>query len=235
MPTARKKPKTAPPARRPEALLAPSLLAGNHARLAESLRAVEEAGCRWVHLDIMDGHFVPNLSFGPQTVANLRQESDLFFDVHLMLSEPHRYIDAFLEAGANLISIHVEPDYAIAETLQRIRRESTQTGIVIKPDTAPETVLPFLEEVDLVLVMTVEPGFGGQAFRREMLPKIAQLAQWREELKQKFRIEVDGGVGLAEAADCANHGADTFVTGTSFFKAADRTDFRLRLEGEPPQ
>jgi len=206
-------------------LLSPSLLAGDHARLAESVRWVEELGVTWIHLDIMDGHFVPNLSFGPQTLAALRPGSKLFFDTHLMLDEPQRYIEPFAKAGANLISIHIEPAYDHAGTLARIRALGCQCGIVLNPGTPAAAVSGLLDQVDLVLVMTVQPGFGGQPFRRDMLPKLREIAEWRRTRQLKFRLEVDGGIDLANAAECRAAGADTFVAGTSFFRAPDRAAF----------
>ncbi|MDR2863163.1 MAG: ribulose-phosphate 3-epimerase [Puniceicoccales bacterium] len=206
-------------------VLAPSLLAGNHATLAGSLAAVESAGLGWVHLDIMDGHFVPNLSFGPQTLADLRPHSPLFFDTHLMLSEPHRYIGVFARAGAQRISIHVEPDYPHLETLREIRALGLSAGIALNPDTPVERAYPFLEEVDLVLVMTVHPGFGGQAFIPETLDKIKQLAAWRHKTGATWRIEADGGVTVKTGLECRRAGADTLVVGTSFFKAPDKAAF----------
>ncbi|CAM2843516.1 ribulose-phosphate 3-epimerase [Rariglobus hedericola] len=203
-------------------VLAPSILAGDHARLADSAQIVESLGINWIHLDIMDGHFVPNLSFGPQTVAALRKGASLFFDTHLMLDEPHRYIEAFAKAGSNLISIHIEPAYDHAATLARIRSLGCQNGIVLNPGTPAEAIEPFLDQVDLVLVMTVQPGFGGQPFRRDMLPKIAQIDRWRQERGLTFRLEVDGGVDLVTGLECRTAGADTFVAGTSFFGAADK-------------
>jgi ribulose-phosphate 3-epimerase len=207
-------------------LLAPSLLAGDHANLASSTRLVSDTGLAWLHCDIMDGHFVPNLSFGPETFAALRRSgSKLFFDTHLMLSEPHRYIEAFAKSGSNLISIHIEPAYDHTATLARIRDLGCQNGIVLNPATPVSAVEPFLAQVDLVLVMTVQPGFGGQSFRRDMLPKLTQLAAWRRERNLSFRLEVDGGIDLATGAECRAAGADTFVAGTSFFKAPDKASF----------
>lgn len=213
-------------------LLAPSLLAGDHANLASSAATVADLGLKWLHVDIMDGHFVPNLTFGPETLAALRRRgSTLFFDTHLMLSEPHRYVEAFAHAGADLISIHIEPDYDHAATLARIRTLGAQAGIVLNPDTPTSAVEPLLAFVDLVLVMTVQPGFGGQPFRTDMLPKLAQISAWRRERNLQFRLEVDGGIDLANATLCRAAGADTFVAGTSFFKAADKPAFAAAFAG----
>ena len=207
-------------------VLAPSLLAGDHAHLASSARVVSEAGLSWLHLDLMDGHFVPNLTFGPETLAALRRAGcDLFFDTHLMLSAPHRYLEAFARAGSNLISIHLEPEYDHAAALAHIRTLGCQNGLVLNPDTPAAALEPFLGRIDLVLVMTVQPGFGGQAFRRDMLAKLRQIDSWRKERGLTFRLEVDGGVDLSTGRECREAGADTFVAGTSFFRATDKRAF----------
>lgn len=211
-------------------ILTPSILAGDHANLAGSARRVEELGLTWIHLDLMDGHFVPNLTFGPETLAALRRAgSKLFFDTHLMLAEPHRYIEAFAKAGANLISIHIEPAYDHIAALARIRELGCKNGIVLNPGTPAAAIEHLLASVDLVLVMTVQPGFGGQPFRRDMLPKLEQIDTWRRERDLTFRLEVDGGIDLATARDCRAAGADTFVAGTSFFKAADQPAFAATI------
>ncbi len=210
-------------------LLAPSLLAGNHAKLADSLAVIEAAGLEWVHLDLMDGHFVPNLTWGPQTLADLRPGSKLVFDTHLMLSNPHKHIEAFAKAGAQLITVHVEPDYPVADTLQRIRDLGCGVGIAFNPDIPAERVLPYLDRVDLVLAMTVFPGFGGQSFIHAVLPKIHQLAAWRAERGLKYRIEVDGGVNAETGKLCRAAGADTLVAGNAFFKAPDKAAFIREL------
>jgi ribulose-phosphate 3-epimerase len=184
---------------------------------------VADLGLKWLHLDIMDGHFVPNLSFGPETLAALRRAgSKLFFDTHLMISEPNRYVEAFAQAGADEISIHIEPSYDHAATLAQIRQLGCKAGIVLNPGTPASAVGAFLAEVDIVLVMTVQPGFGGQSFRRDMLPKIAAIDSERRSRGLGFRLEVDGGIDEETAADCRKAGADTFVAGTSFFKSPDR-------------
>lgn len=215
-------------------LLAPSLLAGDHGNLRASLHEIEAANLSWVHLDIMDGHFVPNLSFGPQSIKALRPNSKLFFDVHLMLDNPHQYIDAFADAGADQITIHVEPDYPVAETLDAIRTKGCQRGIVLNPDTPAEAAKPFLESCDIILLMTVQPGFGGQSFREDVLKKIEQFAAWRVNRRLNYRLEVDGGVDLKTAPRCTAQGADTLVAGTAFFQATDRSEFIRTTTADKP-
>ena len=214
-------------------ILAPSLLAGDHAALGDSAAVVPAHGLKWLHLDIMDGHFVPNLTFGPEIVAALRRRPELvetFFDTHLMLDEPHRYIEAFANAGSNLISVHIEPDYDHRATLAKIRELGCQNGIVLNPDTPATAVQTLLPWVDLVLVMTVQPGFGGQSFREDTLDKMATLHRWREEHGYGYRLEVDGGVDLITGPKCRAQGVDTFVAGTAFFKAANRPAFAAAVE-----
>lgn len=212
-------------------VLAPSILAGDHANLRSSLEIVENAGLQWIHLDIMDGHFVPNLSFGPQTVKALRPGSKLFFDVHLMLDNPHLYIDAFLDAGADQITIHVEPDYPVRETLEKIKAAGCKCGVVLNPDTPAAAAEPFLELCDMVLLMTVQPGFGGQSFREDVLPKMTAISEMRSAKELSFRLQVDGGIDLNTAPACIERGVDTFVAGTAFFKAEDKPKFIETIQG----
>jgi len=211
-------------------LLAPSILAGDHTNLRDAMQLVQNAGASWIPIDIMDAHFVPNLTFGPQTVTDLRPHTDLFFDTHLMLANPADYIEAFAKAGANLISIHVEPDYPILKTLRRIRDLGCQCGIALNPPTKVDDILPCLPHVDLALVMTVNPGFGGQSFMTDQLSKVEVIAKERKKQKLDFRLEVDGGVGLANWQSCLDAGADTFVAGTSFFKSENPAGFLQTVE-----
>lgn len=214
-------------------ILSPSILAADHAALAEGLQVVVENRLEWIHLDIMDGNFVPNISFGPQVVKDLRKRNDtLFFDTHLMLARPDKYIEKFIDAGSQLVTIHIEPEYDVEGTLKRIRELGCQAGISLNPDTPVERILPLLDLVDLVLVMSVFPGFGGQSFIESVLPKITRLAQEREARGLNFRIEVDGGVDSRTAPLCLEAGADTLVAGTAFFKAADKPAFIRLCQGE---
>tara|TARA_A100001011_G_scaffold285096_1_gene295604 strand:+ start:513 stop:1166 length:654 start_codon:yes stop_codon:yes gene_type:complete len=213
-------------------ILAPSILAGNHANLLQALQVAEEDGRKWIHLDIMDGHFVPNLSFGPQTVADLRKDSKLFFDVHLMLDQPDRYVDPFIQAGSDLISIHLEPEYDHNATLDKIKKAGVQRGMVINPDTPVEGIIPFLDQLDLVLLMTVFPGFGGQKFIESVLEKAQVIAELRKENQNNFLIEVDGGVGPEHVTPCLESGVDIIVAGTAYYKRdqAGRKEFAEAIE-----
>ena len=202
-----------------EMIIAPSILGADHSNVAGGVEFMVASGIKWAHVDVMDGHFVPNLSFGPGIVSALKPKfPQLFYDVHLMLDNPHLYIDAFAKAGADMITIHVEPDYPVDATLQEIHLLGCKAGVTLNPATPIDSVLPFLNKIDMVLVMSVQPGFGGQSFKPEALEKISTLAKWREEMKLNFRIEVDGGITANNVRDCITRGADTIVAGTEFFK-----------------
>lgn len=212
-------------------LLAPSLLAANQSALREGVEFAQTAGVQSLHLDIMDGHFVPNISFGPDVVQSLRENSDLFFDVHLMLSNPNKHYESFIRAGADLITIHVEPEYPIEETINAIKDRGLLAGIAINPETDVNAVMPYLKMVDLVLVMTVHPGFGGQKLIASCLDKVRTIKEKQLELGLGFRIEVDGGVNLENAKMCVDAGADTLVCGTSFYQSEDSIAFHKHILG----
>lgn len=205
----------------PEIKIAPSILAGNFGRLEEEARKAESAGANILHVDVMDGHFVPNITIGPQTVRALRRSTRLPLDVHLMIAEPQKYITEFAKAGANHLTIHVEVTHDIPSLIQQIKTERISCGIAIKPGTPIEKIRPYLENIDLVLLMTVEPGFGGQAFMTEVLPKIRAV---RDEIRRRglsLDIEVDGGINLKTVPQVVQAGANVLVAGSAIYESKD--------------
>jgi ribulose-phosphate 3-epimerase len=199
-------------------LIAPSILSADFSRLAEEIRDVEKSGCDILHIDVMDGHFVPNLTIGPPVIKWIRKATQLPLDVHLMIDEPLRYLDEFRKAGSDWLTIHVEATQQIEKTLETIKKSGAKTGMSLRPKTSVETLMPYLKDLDLILVMTVEPGFGGQSFMPEMVEKIKHL-------RPRFSglISVDGGINAETAPLTVQAGADILVAGTAIFGPSDRS------------
>jgi ribulose-phosphate 3-epimerase len=212
--------------------LAPSILSADFGRLAEEVRAAEQAGADWLHMDVMDGHFVPNLTIGPDVVAAVAKRTTLPVDVHLMVREPGHLLEAFVAAGATAIGVHVEACTHLHRTLSEIRRHEVRACVVLNPATPAEWIRPVLPIVDQVLVMTVNPGFGGQAFIPETLPKIRQIRGWIDELRKPIDLVVDGGIGPQTIEQVALHGARVFVMGNAFFKSGDYKRFADGIRGQ---
>ncbi|MBQ8238863.1 MAG: ribulose-phosphate 3-epimerase [Oscillospiraceae bacterium] len=209
------------------AKIAPSILSADFANLEAAIHNLEQNNADWVHVDVMDGIFVPNITIGIPVVGALRKVTDLPLDVHLMIDRPIRYVEDFVKAGADYVTIHVEADQPQnnLEALKKIRALGCKAAISLKPKTPAEVAIPYLELVDMVLIMTVEPGFGGQKFMADMMPKAKQIREWLDDINPECVIEVDGGVDYNTAPLCKENGIEVLVAGSAYFKADDRAKF----------
>jgi ribulose-phosphate 3-epimerase len=202
-------------------LISPSILSADFGRLAEEVKRVEKAGADWIHVDVMDGHFVPNITAGPVMVKGLRKHTTLPLDTHLMIDAPEKYVPAFAKAGASIITVHIEACRRPLDVIRLIKKSGCRAGMSLRPKTPVSRLAPYLKELDLVLVMTVEPGFGGQSFMPEMLAKVAWLKERAGLLKNKFHIEVDGGIAPDTVPLVVQAGADVLVAGSAIFAQPD--------------
>lgn len=211
--------------------IAPSILAADFARLKEEIEEVDKGGAEYIHIDVMDGHFVPNITIGPLIVEAVRPHTDKVLDVHLMIAQPDQYIEAFASAGADIISVHVEACAHLHRTIELIKKSGKKAGVVLNPATPVQSILPILKEVDLVLFMTVNPGFGGQAFIPEVMDKVIELRSIIDEKQYKAEIEIDGGVNEKTAKLCVEAGADVLVAGSAIYSQKDRAGAIAAIRG----
>jgi ribulose-phosphate 3-epimerase len=218
----------------PTVTVAPSILAADLSNLAAEVRKVEAAGANWIHCDIMDGHFVDNISFGPAVVGFVRKHTELPLDVHLMIEHPDHYLPRFVEAGANSVTVHIESEskHDVARTLHQIRDAGCRVGLTLNPATPFDAVEPFLDKIDMLLVMTVHPGFGGQPFRVDQMDKVRRAAAWNKSRGRGIDIEVDGGINPETARLAIQNGANILVAGTSIFHTKDYAEAIRELHGE---
>lgn len=211
--------------------IAPSILAADFARLKEEIEEVDKGGAEYIHIDVMDGHFVPNITIGPLIVEAVRPHTDKVLDVHLMIAQPDQYIEAFASAGADIISVHVEACAHLHRTIELIKKSGKKAGVVLNPATPVQSILPILKEVDLVLFMTVNPGFGGQAFIPEVMDKVKEIRSIIDEKQYKAEIEIDGGVNEKTAKLCVEAGADVLVAGSAIYSQKDRARAIAAIRG----
>ena len=201
--------------------ISPSILSADYASLKSEIEKVKNGGADMLHVDVMDGHFVPNISIGPPVIKSIRKATDMFLDCHLMISNPCDYVDSFVKSGADLIAFHVESNSNVEETIEKITSAGVLPALVVKPGTPAESVFPYLSKIAMVLVMTVEPGFGGQSFMEDMLPKIKAIREKADEVNPALMIQVDGGIVPETAKKCVDAGADVLVSGSYIFGASD--------------
>ena len=209
--------------------ISPSILSADFSQLGNEIKRLEEGGADMIHVDVMDGHFVPNLTIGPPVIKALRKYSSMIFDVHLMISPVHKYIESYSDAGADIITIHPEATNDLKESITKIKKLNKKVGVSLNPESKIDIILEFLEDIDLVLIMSVNPGFGGQKFMPEVLTKIKELKKIQEEKKLNFDIEIDGGINFDNSRDAINAGANILVSGTTIFKS-NNGDIKKNIE-----